>query len=791
MKLSAPFIFFKLLIALIFLLFILPTNSFAAIFYDTQPPSGANYTIVSAEFCGVAAQCANTYTTSTRNSACGLNGCGGGLNWTKYELTCIYDVVGFRYDGYYQQLGERVYSIGDKCISGETGLRPGFCNGNYGDIYKRCCSNYTPVACIPASSTLQDGIYPDEGGCPAGSTETAPGVTSCPTPPPPSRCPAGVEAGQACSTCTTQTCSNGTACGTGHEYCIYDPTNGNYCSSCITENNTCSSSCISVSCSVAWNISPTNPLTNSTVNVSVTGTATPNWNGASYSLDGSPSWISAGSGPPFNFSVSSGSAGIHNLRFSINNGSTVCSDQNSQTFITQAPIDASTCTAISISGNPVYAGRTYPATVSLRNDGTSTWTSSDLYKLGSQDPQDNTVWGTNRVNLPVSSVSPGNSTTFNFNVTAPQTTGQQSFNWQMVHEGITWFGSKCVYNVPVSSPPPLLPPPPTVSCSVSPTTASTNQNVTWTANAKDGTSPYTYSWSGTDSLSGTSSSVTKSYSTQGTKTGSVSVTDSAGQASPFTNCPNVTITSLPDLTVDPIIITPTPPATGNTVTFSTIVRNLGGTAAAQSTTRLSYKQRSETTWTDSDRTTGILAVNGNKTETWSKEWTVPSVTVNTTYNFRVCADALSVVSESNETNNCTSRDIIVTPSGSTIPPTPGAFSQTASSPTAGCSGTSPYVDLSWTSSANAQTYSVFRNSSPIITDLLSSTQFFRDLNVGATTTYNYLIRAVNTAGSTDSDTKSVTTLNCSSQTSPGGCAWIQTTGGDVHSNTGINTPCGP
>lgn len=65
------------------------------------------------------------------------------------------------------------------------------------------------------------------------------------------------------------------------------------------------------------------------------------------------------------------------------------------------------------------------------------------------------------------------------------------------------------------------------SCSVSPSTVSTNQNVTWTALASGGIAPYTYAWSGTDGLTGTSAGVVKSYSTIGIKTGSVTVTDTS------------------------------------------------------------------------------------------------------------------------------------------------------------------------------------------------------------------------------------------------------------------------
>lgn len=52
-----------------------------------------------------------------------------------------------------------------------------------------------------------------------------------------------------------------------------------------------------------------------------------------------------------------------------------------------------------------------------------------------------------------------------------------------------------------------------------------------------GTSPYSYSWSGTDGLSGTTQSVVKSYSSSGTKTGSVNVTSGTESTGPI-SCSN-------------------------------------------------------------------------------------------------------------------------------------------------------------------------------------------------------------------------------------------------------------
>ena len=64
----------------------------------------------------------------------------------------------------------------------------------------------------------------------------------------------------------------------------------------------------------------------------------------------------------------------------------------------------------------------------------------------------------------------------------------------------------------------------TASCSVNSAVALIDQEVRWTAAVSGGTAPYMYLWAGTDSLTGTSASVERSYSSGGTKTASVQVT---------------------------------------------------------------------------------------------------------------------------------------------------------------------------------------------------------------------------------------------------------------------------
>jgi hypothetical protein len=100
---------------------------------------------------------------------------------------------------------------------------------------------------------------------------------------------------------------------------------------------------------------------------------------------------------------------------------------NNSTFITQS---------VPTSLSP---GQTVSASVTMRNSGTTTW-SAGTYKLGSQNPQDNTTWGLSRVNL-ASSVSPGSDATFTFNITAPSSSGTYNFQWRMLQDGAGFFGA--------------------------------------------------------------------------------------------------------------------------------------------------------------------------------------------------------------------------------------------------------------------------------------------------------------------------------------------------------------
>lgn len=90
----------------------------------------------------------------------------------------------------------------------------------------------------------------------------------------------------------------------------------------------------------------------------------------------------------------------------------------------------------------MIAGHTYTVSVTFRNTGTQTWSGGSGYKLASQNPFNNSTWGTTRVVLPPGSrpVVPGGQITFSFVVKAPLTSGTYNFQWSMWRQSFGPFG---------------------------------------------------------------------------------------------------------------------------------------------------------------------------------------------------------------------------------------------------------------------------------------------------------------------------------------------------------------
>lgn len=82
----------------------------------------------------------------------------------------------------------------------------------------------------------------------------------------------------------------------------------------------------------------------------------------------------------------------------------------------------------------------------------------------------------------------------------------------------------------------------TVSCAANPNPALLRETVVWDSGVSGGIAPYSYTWSGTDGLSGNTESVSKSYTTFTPKQATVVVTDAQGVSGSAT-C-DLTITRL-------------------------------------------------------------------------------------------------------------------------------------------------------------------------------------------------------------------------------------------------------
>ena len=87
---------------------------------------------------------------------------------------------------------------------------------------------------------------------------------------------------------------------------------------------------------------------------------------------------------------------------------------------------------------PANLGIGNAVSVTMRNTGGRAWSPSLGHRLGSQSPQDNALWGTNREQL-AGDVPPGQEATFNFTLTSVPSS-HATFQWRMVQEGVEWFG---------------------------------------------------------------------------------------------------------------------------------------------------------------------------------------------------------------------------------------------------------------------------------------------------------------------------------------------------------------
>ena len=84
---------------------------------------------------------------------------------------------------------------------------------------------------------------------------------------------------------------------------------------------------------------------------------------------------------------------------------------------------------------------TYWASIEMRNTGLATWTRAAGYQLGSVGDSDPFYGPDTRIWLDEGdSVAPGETHTFEFELSASNSDGVYTTDWQMVHEAVAWFG---------------------------------------------------------------------------------------------------------------------------------------------------------------------------------------------------------------------------------------------------------------------------------------------------------------------------------------------------------------
>ncbi len=89
------------------------------------------------------------------------------------------------------------------------------------------------------------------------------------------------------------------------------------------------------------------------------------------------------------------------------------------------------------------AGKTVSVSITMKNTGTTTWTNRGNFKLASQSPAENKIWGITKISLnEKDSILPGQKKTFTFDVKVPEYDGSFIFQWQMIQEAEEWFGEK-------------------------------------------------------------------------------------------------------------------------------------------------------------------------------------------------------------------------------------------------------------------------------------------------------------------------------------------------------------
>ena len=120
----------------------------------------------------------------------------------------------------------------------------------------------------------------------------------------------------------------------------------------------------------------------------------------------------------------------------------------SVSVVAPAPVHSAQIISTSVPSSMV-PGQTYNVAVTMKNTGNTTWTAPS-FRLGSQNPENNMIWGLNRI-IVSAPVSPGQQHQFVFSVVAPAA-GSYAMQWRMLIEDVTWFGPTSSNSITVATP---------------------------------------------------------------------------------------------------------------------------------------------------------------------------------------------------------------------------------------------------------------------------------------------------------------------------------------------------
>ncbi len=152
--------------------------------------------------------------------------------------------------------------------------------------------------------------------------------------------------------------------------------------------------------------------------------------------------------------------GSFRLKMKMNYDNTFISDSTSYVqhkfYVLDAEFQQESVDAQMVSNtipSTMAAGQSQSASITVKNTGTTAWTSGTGFGLGTVGNGDaNTFLGTNRVYIPSgTTVVPGGSHTFTFTMTSPSTAGTYNPQFRMLQENVRWFGDTLSTSVQVTT----------------------------------------------------------------------------------------------------------------------------------------------------------------------------------------------------------------------------------------------------------------------------------------------------------------------------------------------------